>query len=132
MRYVYNLALHDNTSDGEENFDIGFFSSREKAQETAEKFLNETDGFKDGDFSGIITEKKLIGCEDGAKYDEVYVIYGYNVNENGDTIDIITSECLTENADVEGLFEKMKEEYVREYWGIDDYIIDECQWEEGI
>ena len=50
MSIVYNLNMIDTESSSDEHievFNIGFFSSREKAEITAKRYLTNVNGFKD-------------------------------------------------------------------------------------
>ena len=65
-RYIYddgvNLVMIDMESTYDqhlEELNIGFFSTREKAEKTAKRYLNEVSGFKDYLIDYHITEKCL-------------------------------------------------------------------------
>lgn len=59
---VFKLIFTDNETD--EKFNIGCFSCREKAEEVAQYFLKNVEGFCEYDCSYAITENPVIG---GAK-----------------------------------------------------------------
>lgn len=132
MLYVYNLALRENSAKEWEKYDIGMFSTRELAEKTAERYLKEVKGFNNGNYSAVIKEMELL-CVDGKIPDgELCVFYGYDVNENGDPVNTVVSDCYTKDMDIYGEYVDMQRAYGRSYWGTDDYIIDECQLSEGI
>lgn len=134
MRIVYNLMMIDiGSSYGEhtEAFNIGFFSSRDKAENVAKKYLNNVKGFKDHNVTYQITEKLLIGYDDSIMLSEIFIVYGWNENEDFDEINIIESDCYANKQNAEQKLNELKSKYSRKEWCIDKYIIDECNWKEG-
>ena len=133
VNIVYNLNLIDEESSYEnhtEAFNIGFFSCCDLALQTAERYLREIAGFKDYRVSYQITEKRVIGCADRLPA-SVYIVYGWNENDDLDEIDLIESDCYANKSEAEQRLREMKANQCREKWCIDQYIIDQCHWNEG-
>lgn len=129
MRLVYNLIMIDEESIWD-MFNIGYFSSRNKAEKTAKRYLTEVEGFKDYNVTYQITEKYVIGCSENISTD-IFIICGWNENEDLDEIDIIESDCYVNKKDAEQKLNELKTSHNRRNWCIDKYIIDECKWQEG-
>lgn len=133
MQSIYNLMMIDEESSYDnhiEAFNIGFFSSYDKAVKTAKRYLAEVGGFKDYNVAYQITEKSVIGCS-GSLSTDIYVIYGWNENDEFDTVDVIESNCYVNKNEAELKLNELKASYYRTEWCIDKYVIDECKWQEG-
>lgn len=133
MKSIYNLMMIDEESSYDnhiEAFNIGFFSSYVKAVKTARRYLTEVEGFKDCNVAYQITEKSIIGCTDSLSTD-IYVIYGWNENDELDAVDVIESNCYVNKNEAEQQLNELKASYYRKEWCIDKYTIDECKWLEG-
>ena len=61
----------------------------------------------------------------------IYIIEGWNINENLDETDIIESDCFTDKKSAECELENMKQKYSRCEWALNKYAIDECEWTDG-
>ena len=110
-----------------EDFMIGVFRSEREAKSTAEDYLKEIAGFNEFPCVYRIESIEVAG---GFKSDEVWCVWGYNYNEKKDEVDTIKNFFGSEDEALSGL-EEMKNEYLREEWGIDKYIIGEKHWTEG-
>ena len=133
MKQVYGLMMIDEDSsydDHIEAFNIGFFSSYEKAEKTARKYLAEVEGFKDYNVTYQITEKSLIACT-GSLSEDIFIIYGWNENDELDEIDVIESDCYINKNEAEQRLNELKTSYYRKEWCIDKFILNKCNWEEG-
>ena len=119
---LYNLTLRDNELG--ELFNIGFFSSRERAEEIARYYLKNIRGFCEYDCGYSIAEKTVIG---GGNAGAVYVVYGWNSYEK----DIVESDCFTTEALARRKLAEMKMQYDREEWCVDRFRTDECKWQDG-
>lgn len=119
---LYSLTMKDNEL-GEE-FGIGFFSSRETAEETARYYLKNVRGFCEYDCGFSVTEKSVVG---GGSSGTVYLVYGWNGYED----DIIESDCFTTEGLARRKLAEMKLQYDRGEWCVDSYRIDECKWQDG-
>ena len=134
MHLVYQLVLTDEGAsydDHKEGFNIGFFSSRNAAEKTAARYLSEVKGFKDYDITCRITEKPLIGAYDVSAQPDIFIIYGWNENDELDETDVIESDCYLSIEDAEIRLNEMRAEFKRKEWCIDKYTIDNCCWQEG-
>ena len=161
LRVLYLLVLCDEElsyDNYREEFCIGIFSSREKAEMVAKYYLENVEGFKDYPCSYRIEEKKVLSEGDCSKdkddgkevcgksnksdkketegksnenFDEIYMVYGWNENSEGDEIYVVESDCfITELAAKHGMA-MMKQMYERAEWCISRFRIDERKWEEG-
>lgn len=119
---LYNLNMSDNELG--ERFNIGFFSSREKAEEVARYYLRSVRGFCEYDCSYTITEKNIVG---GKCRGDVYIVYGWNAYEN----DIVESDCFTTEPLARRMLAEMQIQHRREEWCVDCFRIDECKWQDG-
>ena len=134
MRIVYNLNMIDmelSYDNHIEAFNIGFFSSRDKAEKTARRYLTEVNGFKDYNVTYQIIEKCVIGSTDSIVSSDLFIIYGWNENDELDEIDVIESSCYVIKQEAEQKLNELKSSYCRKEWCIDKYIIDECNWQDG-
>ena len=107
-----------------EQFNIGFFSSRARAEETARYYLGNIRGFCEYDCGWSVTEKNLIGSGDAGS---VFIVYGWNAYEK----DIVESDCFTTEALARRRLAEMKMQYSREEWCVDCFRTDECKWQDG-
>ena len=119
---LYNLTIRDNELG--EQFNIGFFSTRERAEDIARYYLGNIRGFCEYDCGYSVTEKAVIG---GGSAGAVYVVYGWNSYEK----DIIESDCFTTEALARRQLAEMKMQYDREEWCVDCFRTDECKWQDG-
>ncbi|MBD5081215.1 MAG: hypothetical protein HDT44_05560 [Ruminococcaceae bacterium] len=134
MRIVYNLNMIDKESsydDHVEAFNIGFFSSRDKAEKIAKRYLTEVNGFKDYNVTYQITDKGVIDSTDSLILSDLFVIYGWDKNDELDEINVIESNCYVLKQEAEQKLNELRSSYLREEWCIDKYIIDECNWQNG-
>ena len=130
---LYKLTFYDlelSYNDYKEGFAIGTFSSSEKAEQTAEYYIRNVNGFKDYPCEYKIEVKNIVGVAD-ENLKEIYIIDGWNVNENLDETDIIESDCFTDKKSAECELENMKQKYSRCEWTLNKYAIDECEWTDG-
>ena len=130
---LYKLTFYDlelSYDDYKEGFVIGIFSSFSKAEQTAKYCLRNVEGFKDYPCDYQIEIQDIIGTAD-TNLKEIYIIDGWNVNENLDETDIIESDCFTDKKSAECELENMKQKYSRCEWTLNKYAIDECEWTDG-
>ena len=131
---LYQLFIDDSSLSKEnykEEFDIGIFSSYEIAFKTYQKYITEIDGFKDYPCQYRIEEKSVILSSTKDKSDEVFIICGWNTDNNLDETDIFESECYTCFDYAKSELNKLKAKYKKDEWYINKYIIDECLWTQG-
>lgn len=134
MNIIYNLIIEDlelYCENDKERFNIGFFTTYDKAYSVAEKYLTEIEDFNKYPCKYEIIEKiirdfnKQISCE------TVYIIYGWNIDKNYNETDVIESDCFITQETAQSELDKMKQKYSRIEWCIDKYKLDECSWTEG-
>ncbi len=119
---LYNLIFTDDELD--ERFNIGFFSTREKAEEVARYYLRSVRGFCEYGCSYSITEKNVVG---NAKAGSVFIVYGWNEYDR----DIVESDCFATEPLARRMLAEMKATYERAEWCVDHYNTDECKWTDG-
>ncbi len=128
---LYNLIICDQElsyDEYKEEFNIGFFSSYKKAEEIARYYLKNIDGFKDYNCSYEIINRNVRGIKVG---EIIYMISGWNENSEFDPIEIVNSECFTEEKEAMKYMAKMKRKYTRTNWSLDKFIVNECLWKDG-
>ncbi|MBP3459614.1 MAG: hypothetical protein J6K58_10425 [Lachnospiraceae bacterium] len=128
---LYELILCDNElsyDDHKEEFLIGIFLSLDTAKEMAEYYLNNIEGFKDYDCTYNILEKKIV---DGKCCNRVWIIWGWDENEESDEIRVIQSECYANKQNAIDQMKELQKEYKRTNWCVDRYYINQCSWKEG-
>ena len=129
---LYQLVMIDSKlsyDDYIEAFLIGFFSSREKAEATAQRYLSEVSGFTDYSCTYKISEKSVLDTD--TLPEQIYFIQGWNVNQNLDEINLVESECFASEISAEQNRKELISKYSRQEWSISHYTVDECQWKEG-
>ncbi len=115
----------------EEEFFIGVFESKQQAKDVAEYYLTEVSGFCEYPCNYRIEAKEVVGKFDTKIHKHTWIVWGWNVNENEDEIDIIESKChLTKESAIEEL-NIMKAHSQRMEWTIDQYKIGEQKWNKG-
>lgn len=119
---LYNLTLTDN--DLSEQFNIGYFTTRELAEATARDYLNSVRGFCEYNCGCSITEKTVVGSKSPV---DVFIVFGWNGYES----DIVESDLYTTEALARRSLAEMRSEYDREEWCVDRFRVDECRWQEG-
>ena len=86
---VYELVMHDPELSGEnytEDFMIGIFRTRTMAEETAAYYLQHVRGFCEYPCTCSITEKEIMDAQDEIP-DEIFMVQGWDTNENMDERD---------------------------------------------
>ena len=63
--------------------------------------------------------------------DEVFMVHGWDMNENMDEIDIVESSCFVSEAHANAELDRMKIVQPRDEWIINRWRIDETHWQEG-
>lgn len=119
---LYNLTLTDN--DLGEHFNIGYFSSRARAEAVARDYLRSARGFCEYPCGYSITEKNVVG---GKTPMDVFIVFGWNGYED----DVVESDCYTTEALARRKLSELKSEYRREEWCVDRFRVDDCKWKDG-
>ena len=128
---LYVLILTDpelSYDDYSEDFLIGIFETENQAKQTAEFYLENVKGFCDYSCSYRIIPKKIYG---NFISDRAWIVYGYDINEYSDEINIIESRCCMTKQEAESELENMKKSYKRDEWDISCMIIGEKYWQDG-
>ena len=126
---LYRLSFF---SDTEENFtgvDIGIFRSREEAESVALRYRQEVAGFKDYD-----CDPGILGIpvwNDDEVSEKVYILRGWNWDEQGDEVDSIISSCFVSQREAVKYFEQEKQRILRQEWVLNSHVIGQCQWQQG-
>lgn len=131
MKNLYQLVIYDTDlsyDNYRESFDIGYFSTYEKAEQTAKQYISTVQGFKDYPCEYEITEKRVVGDTEKAVF---YLIQCWNINPNGDEVDIAESDCFADREEAEKELEKMRKELQRSEFCITDVTVNQCKWTEG-
>ncbi len=131
MKHLYQLVIYDTDlsyDNYRESFDIGYFSTCEKAAETAKQYISTVQGFRDHPCQYEIIKKNIRGDTDSSTF---YVVQGWNVNENLDEVDIIESDCFTDKEQATRELETIRKRYLRSEFCINRITADKCDWIEG-
>ena len=100
------------------------------AEETAVHYLRHVRGFCEYPCTCSITEKEIMDAQDEIP-DEVFVVQGWDTNENMDEINIVESSCFVSEAHANAELERTKIAQPRAEWIINRWRIDETHWQEG-
>ncbi len=115
----------------EESFFIGIFRSEQEAKEVAELYLKEVPGFCEYPCRYRIAERETEQDFDGQKQENVWIVSGWNVNEHGDEIDLIESQCYSSEERAAMILQEMQDRHPRAEWSLDRYKIGELHWRDG-
>lgn len=130
---VYELIIHDPALSNEnhsEDFMIGLFRTRSKAEQTAAFYLQNIKGFCDYPCTYSIFEKAIVDAQT-TEPDVVFMIQGWDTDENQDEINVIESPCFVSEAEARAELERMKSAQPRAEWVVNRWQIDEAHWQEG-
>lgn len=133
-RVVFNLIMTDREISDDKHsadFNIGFFSKQLEAIWTAKRYLAEVEGFKDYDVTYKITNKNVIGIDESFELTEIFIVYGWNENDELDAVDIIESNAYATKQAAEKKLNELKASFERKEWCVDRFKIDECRWQDG-
>lgn len=110
-----------------EEFYIGFFKAKEEAKSIAEYYIKNIEGFKDYPCEYRIIKKEV----EGNLENTIWMIQGYDLNNNEDEINMIESKCYTNKETAEKDMEKYKKQYNRQNWYISNWIVGKKYNEDG-
>lgn len=130
---VYELVIHDpelSSDNYAEDFLIGFFRTRSKAEQTAAYYLKNVKGFCDYPCTYSILEKAIMDAQ-AAEPDEVFLVQGWDTDENLNEIDIIESPCFVSETQAKTELERLRNTQPRAEWVINRWKIDQVHWQEG-
>lgn len=131
---LYSLILtdpelsYDNYS---EDFDIGIFTSESQAEETARYYLKNVKGFCDFPCTYRIVKRKIVNNFDNIAPESIWIVHGWNTNENLDEIDIVESPCFLTEDEANSELRIMKSQYHRTEWSISCWKVGDLKWEYG-
>ena len=132
MLYLLIITDTENSyNDYSEDFCIGIFESKQQAKETAKHYLKNVQGFCDYQCTYQIIEKEFINSTAAKNANEVWLVQGWNVNENSDETDLIESQCLTTENQALSELETLKKRFKRQEWNISKWIIGQKNWQNG-
>lgn len=130
---VYQLIIHDaelSREDYSEDFMIGFFRTRSLAEQTAVRYLWSVRGFCEYPCTYSILEKVIADAQT-AEPEEVFLVQGWDVDENLDEIHVIESPCFLSEAEAYAELERMRSTQPRAEWVVNRWRIDETHWQAG-
>lgn len=119
---------YDNYS---EDFNIGMFETEKEAEETARYYLEHIKGFCDFPCTYRIEKKEVFDNFDHIVPDVIWIVQGWNINENLDEIDIIESPCFLTNERADAELQIMKNQYRRTEWTVSRWEIGKLKWLDG-
>ena len=134
---LYLLILTDielSYDDYLEDFYIGFFEMEQEAIETAEYYLHNVKGFCDFPCKYRILPKEIEGIPEIAnrnEIDRIWLIQGWDVNENLDEVHMVESNCFVTKEGAEKGLSAMREHCVRDEWAVSCWTVGERGWREG-
>ena len=130
MKTLYRLNFRTwSNGDEEHNYAIGVFSTREEAEETAQRYLREVKGFCDYACVYEILEYPLIGKRTST--DRVWTYEGWDETENVYETNILDGPFFTSRAAAREAMRAAKAENQRNRWLVLDWTIGQCEWTEG-
>lgn len=130
---LYLLTLTDQRMSYEsysEDYTIGVFKTKEQAEEIALYDLKKVRGFCDFPCTYRIIEKN-VNCLDTITPDTVWMVQGWNLNDNLDEIDIIESSCFLTETEANFELQNMRNTYHRTEWAVNRWQVGELDWREG-
>lgn len=131
---LFSLTLRDEELSYEnhnEDFFIGIFETKEKAENTAKYYLKNVKGFCDYNCTYNITEKNILDKFNCKEISFVWLVQGWNINKNLDETDMVESELYINEDKARDKLENMKRKYKREEWVLEKIKLGKLNWQEG-
>lgn len=131
---LYLLVLTDPELSYEgysEDFEIGIFLTEQQAQETAQYYLQNIRGFCDFPCTYRIVKKEIADNFNNSIPEAIWIVQGWNINENFDEIDIVESACFLTKKHAKEELQRMQKRYRRTEWALEKSIIGDLQWRDG-
>ena len=132
MLYVLMMTdpelSYDNYS---EDFEIGIFKTEKEAEEIAQYYLENVQGFCDYPCTYRIEKKEVVDNFEHVEPDIIWDVQGWNENEYGDEIDIVESACFLTKERAETELQMMKKKYQRSEWVVSRLKIGELHCRDG-
>lgn len=131
---LYLLVLTDpelSYDDHTEDFSIGLFETKQQTEETAQYYLRNVKGFRDVPCTYRVAEKKIRGRSSGEPPNLVWMIQGWNVNQDFDETDVIESDCFLSRKQADSELKRMKKQHRRQHWVLGRWRPGERNWQDG-
>ncbi|MDE7478199.1 MAG: hypothetical protein K2M91_09665 [Lachnospiraceae bacterium] len=132
MLYVLMMTdpelSYDNYS---EDFGIGIFKTEKEAEEVAQYYLENVQGFCDYPCTYRIEKKEVVDNFEHVEPDIIWDVQGWNENDYGDEIDIVESACFLTKERAETELQLMKKKYQRSEWVVSRHKIGKLHWRDG-
>ncbi len=126
------LTCPDNAYGGDsDDFCIGVFATYKQAEETAFAYLRQVNGFCNHPCSYRIISKRIRPHTPTAPPGRIWMVQGWNRNEQGDETDVIESDAFLTEAAAQDELTLLRQQHSREEWIIDAWTIGRCAWAEG-
>ncbi|MDE6087016.1 MAG: hypothetical protein K2G25_01365 [Oscillospiraceae bacterium] len=133
MKSFYCLILTD--TDLCEDFLIGIFSDKTEAEKIAAYYLTSVQGLCEYPCTERIVKKYIaelpLETDVATKIDKVWIVQGWNVNEDYDEIAVIESNLYLTKERAEQELHLMQKDYVRTEWAVDCWKIGKLNWTDG-
>lgn len=126
---LYLLIITD--TEISEDFEIGIFETQKQAKDIAEYYLKKVKGFCDYSCTYRIVPMLIENCSESTEHRKLWIVTGYNTNENLDETDIIKSSLFTSEEQAVQELNRMKEKYTRTEWITDCMTVGKLHWQEG-
>lgn len=123
---LYSLTIYNERQEG---FFIGLFELESQARQIAQHYLSAVPGFRDYPCVYEIIEKQVIGSVSPSI--KVYMIWGWNEDQEGNDTDIWCSDCYANCKDAEKALADAKQHLNKQEWSLDTYQINQCHWTDG-
>lgn len=129
MAFLYELEIQSYTNGEEcEHYDIGIFRTKKDAEKTAKRYMKDIPGFRDYYCEYTIREHELVG-DFIAGF--VYTYQGWDVDEEGDELDMVTGLFYASEEAAEAALAAVKDAYDRDEWAVRRWHVGKCHWAEG-
>lgn len=129
MDVLYDLTIYSFPNwENREGYGIGLFRTEEQATEVIVHYLNNVPGFRDYYCEPEITRLPVCGR---GKTDVVYRYVGWDVDENGDEINVTESRCYTDPDLAQQDMLQTQTDMPRQEWELAPWRIGSLFWQEG-
>ena len=93
-------------------------------------YLKNVKGFCEYPCTYSILEKAIADAQT-AEPDEVFMVFGWDTDENLDEINVIESPCFGSEVQAKAELERLKSAQPRAEWVVNCWKIDQTHWQEG-
>lgn len=126
---LYWLVITDTALS--EDFAVGVFSTRAEAEKTALHYLANVRGFCEFPCTYRIEEKPVRGHPKGGGIDKIWLVQGWNSNENFDEADLVESPFLLTEEEAAAERRSMMRRHRRAEWAVDCWRVGVPCWTDG-